>query len=493
MAESQSASLLGGRSETQRNGKAFQQLYSDSMVQRVTTGTGATLTASAIDLILEQLPSELIFVTCFWTRSESLDSIVKLLSALSERAVHAGKIIRVRICVSSLSIMQKVFHTWSSRGRIYKPSEWRSKLYLPFDLDALPHIDLAIKSVFIPPFSVMHAKYIIVDRNVCILPSCNVSWEDWFECSVQLRGPIVNELYNYWESFWGGRRDSAFSLAHVASVRPASGESHLHTDGAAPGTSDIRMDTLSHTQESRLNESTSTSPSSTSTFPATTTLALKDPIPTLLLPSSHHQNPRFRPFPWQAPAKPPSTPLNDFQMHLFATATRSIYIRTPNLTCKPVITALLNATRRGVNVHVLTNRNLMTLEQIVTAGTTTPRCVAAMQKRHASFKHHQSPYPHGRYTDDVNLESGLPLPEPALGDLKIEYYDDLARGTSLPVKAHIKLMVVDEKIVVSGSGNQDRASWYTSQEVGVAFEDENVAGRIMQLAGRTPAQMFGMG
>lgn len=126
----------------------------------------------------------------------------------------------------------------------------------------------------------------------------------------------------------------------------------------------------------------------------------------------------------------------------------------------------------------------MTLEQIVTAVTTTPRCVKAMLKHYALFA--QSRQHRHNDPDSTSLETGLPR----LGKLKIEYYDDLARGTVLPVKAHIKLMIVDERVVVLGSGNQDRASWYTSQEVGVALENEEVARRFMQLAARTPAEML---
>lgn len=39
------------------------------------------------------------------------------------------------------------------------------------------------------------------------------------------------------------------------------------------------------------------------------------------------------------------------------------------------------------------------------------------------------------------------------------------------MKCHLKCTIVDDKAVVLGSGNMDRASWFTSQEVGVAIED----------------------
>ena len=52
------------------------------------------------------------------------------------------------------------------------------------------------------------------------------------------------------------------------------------------------------------------------------------------------------------------------------------------MTCRAVIDALLAATQRGVNITIHTNRKLMTLEQLVTAGTTTPMCIKRMLVKH---------------------------------------------------------------------------------------------------------------
>ena len=37
------------------------------------------------------------------------------------------------------------------------------------------------------------------------------------------------------------------------------------------------------------------------------------------------------------------------------------------------------------------------------------------------------------------------------------------------MKTHLKMTIVDDDITVLGSGNMDRASWFTSQELGVAL------------------------
>ncbi len=75
-----------------------------------------------------------------------------------------------------------------------------------------------------------------------------------------------------------------------------------------------------------------------------------------------------------------------------------------------------------------------------------------------------------RYSEDV--ESGEPARN--LGSLQIGYY----RPTSEFERSHIKCSTVDSQVVVLGSGNMDRASWYTSQELGVAIEGEDVVKRV---------------
>jgi len=42
---------------------------------------------------------------------------------------------------------------------------------------------------------------------------------------------------------------------------------------------------------------------------------------------------------------------------------------------------------------------------------------------------------------------------------------------------------VDEEITVLGSGNMDRASWFTSQELGVAIFSQDVAREVMACIG----------
>jgi phosphatidylserine/phosphatidylglycerophosphate/cardiolipin synthase-like enzyme len=78
--------------------------------------------------------------------------------------------------------------------------------------------------------------------------------------------------------------------------------------------------------------------------------------------------------------------------------------------------------------------------------------------------------------------------------LHISYYEPIggpkARGKERgePQQSHLKMTLVDDEVAVLGSGNLDRASWFTSQELGVAFFDKDV---VKKVAGAVDEAMQG--
>lgn len=400
--------------------RAPNQLLAKAHVSSFITGSGDDVFAH-IAPQLDAAEAEIVIITCFWARSSSRGRLCEALRRASARALEAGKRIKVFIGLSSLSLLQKLFHTTSTSGHTYPPAAWNRKLGLP-PAEELRGLDLTVKSIFVRPFSVMHPKFVIVDRKKVYLPSCNVSWETWFEGCVELSGPVVGKFVEFWESFWLS-----------GSVRSA-----LHKDSSS---SDGAVDAL-------------------------------------FLPSPHHVNPRFRPLPWQSNPAAPSTPLNTFLLNLVSHASTSIYIQTPNVTAQPVLAALLDAVQRGVNVHIVTSERLMVLEQLITAGTTTSRCVNYLVRRYKGIV-------------SARMGQDEEVGDPSLGELRIEYYTPRPDGgEGEPVQSHLKLTIVDRTTVVLGSGNMDRASWFTSQELGVAIFDEAFAAEAKakieaSLVGRT--------
>ena len=375
-------------------------------------GSALDIYTSTILPALESAQYEILFVTCFWARSTSLERLCSTLVKLSDRArsqPNPTPKLRVRLCFSSRSLTQKLLHTSSTNGYIYPPSRWCS-LGLPSPED-VQGLDLQVKSLFILPFSVMHPKFVIIDRQLVLLPSCNLSWESWLECCLPLTGPIVNSFVRFWQYTWGP---------------------HDWTDLQA---------TLPPYQAS------STVTSYTAAF----------------LPSPHHRNPHFQLLPLIPPSPPPPTPLNVLLLHLFSRAQKCIVLLTPNLTSPPVISALLEALSRGVNVTVVTNRRMMILEQLITCGTITEICVWKLRRRYDRLSRWRLG-PHD-FEDVENRTDAR-----SIGSLQIGYY----RPTVKYKRTHIKCSTIDDRVVVLGSGNMDRASWYTSQELGVAIEGEEV-------------------
>lgn len=423
-------------------------LITTSNIETFMTGTGSAI-YNALAPLLESTNHELILVTCFWAPSSTLETLNSVLRTLSDKAILRGTDkIRVRLCFSSSSLFQKLFHSQSVAGQTYSPRTWTKKLGLP-DPAELGGLDLRIKSIFILPFSVIHPKFIIIDRKTVILPSCNISWEEWFEGAITMSGSVVDQFLKFYSMFWQRQHDMLplqEGDEQEAASRPKMGEIGSTV-------------TLGH-GHTVVNFATS---------PRTPTIPN---VATIFLPSPHRRNPRFQPFASFEQVVAPPTPLNTFLLSLFAKAEKSIRIQTPNLTAPPVLSALCKALGRGIHVQIVTSERLMILEQLVTGGTTTGQCVKKLIKRHKKLS---SPTSRRHATDE---EAAIVPRRP--GRLQISFFEPLhgpkkkGREGGEPQQTHVKLTIVDEEVLVLGSGNLDRASWFTSQELGVAFFHKDV-------------------
>ena len=380
---------------------------------------------------LQAAEHEVILATCFWASSSSLLDLSSALLYLSQKALARGtsEKIRVRLCFSSRSLLQKLFHTRSPQGYVYPPNAWAAKLELPSS-DRLGGLDLQVKSLFFRPVSVLHSKFVVIDRRVAFMPSCNVSWEEWCECFVAIEGPFVERLLDFWHDVWakGDFADTLYaSTTSVQRINEIAAFSRYSQDsGGLPPAGD---------------EST-----------------------IVLLPSRHHSSlSASLPF---LPQAAPSTPLNTFLLTAFAQASHSIFLVTPNFTAIPVYRTVLEALAGGVSVHIITNRRMMVVEQLVTAATLTEIYVWSLVRAYRKLRRLGL---QRRERDQSSLERGFEQGSSLarLGNLKVQYFRGLRSATAH--KMHTKCGVIDEKIYVMGSGNMDRASWFTSQELGVAL------------------------
>ncbi|KAI6537175.1 hypothetical protein ACKVWC_001466 [Pyricularia oryzae] len=506
------------------------RLVTTSRVRSFRVGTGASIYTSTLLPAILKAHHEAIIVTCFWAPSKTLDALRETLEALAahrRRIVDEGAgslpTLRVRICLSSRSLLQKLLHTSSRDGYIYPPSTWEKQLgLLSEEKLRAARIELHVKSLFFLPFSVMHPKFVVIDRRRAFMPSCNVSWEPWLEGCVEFEGDAVDALMAFYQRTWEPDMDvtlplplmqdedldeAIFNPAVEAPVLPMVRSTASYAVSFVAG----------HQQASPLvvaggHEATAT---------------LENTIQTTILPSSHHRNPRFRFLPWQAHAPAPATPLNTAVMQLMDHAQRQIYVQTPNVTAPCVIDGLLAALQRGVHVRIVTGRNMMMMEQIVTAGTTTSRCISSLIRRYEIMREAAMAPPGSRHSllsswsrppsrnygagtngEPIQTLSSLP---PPVGRLQISYFCSLHPGSKEtgkgkggrhgrrrpsdleevlddaaeePVCPHIKLMIVDGRYTLLGSGNMDRASFYTSQELGVLFHGDAFASPVQGVMDR---------
>ena len=409
-------------------------LLTSANVHSICFGTGHQVYHNAILPAIEDAEEEVILVTCFWAQSSTLIDLSQSLRKLSAKANRNRRTIRVRICFSSSSLWQKLSQTSSLEGYTWPESKWRTHLGLP-QSDELSGLDMTVKSVFQLPFSVIHPKFVVIDRRQILLPSCNVSWEAWLEGCIAMSGPVVQQAVKFWQQFWASGDDQ--------------GVLHLHET-----LQDANADAPHTTHKGGLLSSAQ--------------LHERD-VSSTFLPSPHH---RFS-LPWLSSERSPPTPLNIYLLTVFARAERHIYVQTPNLTSSNALAELLAALSRGVDITILTSAKLMRLEQIVTAGTTTQRCVRWLIKQYdgARQRHH--------ITATTDVEAGL-MPH-APGKLVVRYYEPCSksnRDQDEPVQSHLKLTIVDSKTAIFGSGNLDRASFHTSQELGVTINSERLVGEI---------------
>lgn len=415
-------------------------LLTTSRPRALHLGTGLHIFKRALLPALLEARTSIRFVTCYWADSPSLDAFrdTLLQIAARRRESKAGGVLKVSIGFSSRGLLQKLLHTASTDGYVYPPSEWTT-LGLPDEgtlRDA--RIDLTVKTLFFTPFSVMHPKYLVVDETAAWVPSCNVSWERWLEGCVALEGNVVDKILTFHEHVWGQGSWSTFGDGQ--NTPPRDGASRI-SDTTAPR-----------------DESYAASHSASAS--RTLTLASGDAVPTIFLPSPHHRNPRFSFFPFLSRENPPMTPLNAALLTLFQQAKNQITILTPNVTSWPALEALLQSLSRGVNVQIRTSKDMMFIEQLVTAGTWTSRALGQFIKRYQALLRTAA----RRSSHDV--ESAAPAP----GRLEVLYYkpsESRRAEDDEPVVSHFKMTMVDGEYVMFGSGNMDRASWWTSQEIGV--------------------------
>ena len=146
-----------------------EQVRSRGRVAELVIGNGWVTTQYITEYIV-QAREEVLFSTCFWADSPSLIALHNAFITLNNRARDGNYRVTVKV-MFSFSFRQKF---WSLKGvRKWKPNTWE-QLGLP-NPAVLDCLDLTVFSRFRKPLGVMHAKFVIIDRAMVLLPSSNIS------------------------------------------------------------------------------------------------------------------------------------------------------------------------------------------------------------------------------------------------------------------------------------------------------------------------------
>lgn len=131
---------------------------------------------------------------------------------------------------------------------------------------------------------------------------------------------------------------------------------------------------------------------------------------------------------------------------------------------------------------------MMVIEQLATAGTVTEYCVWNLVRRYKQLSRGiKSKRADASQTNSAFVSD----PEPGrqtIGKLRVSYFTPTSERPE--AKCHIKCTVIDGSAIILGSGNMDRASWYTSQELGFALEDRETVKRLLQQVDQAKQGLF---
>ena len=140
--------------------------------------------------LIVRAEAEIILATNYWENSASSNVMADALRELSKRveARNGAKVV-MKLMYDRGNLRQTV-----KNRIIVKPVYW-SRIGLPTE-DEIPGVALEIINYHRPLVGTFHAKYLIVDRRVACLNSNNVQDRPNVEMMVQLKGPVVDSIYD---------------------------------------------------------------------------------------------------------------------------------------------------------------------------------------------------------------------------------------------------------------------------------------------------------
>ena len=447
--------------------------------------------------VIVRAKKEVLFATCSWSPSDAQKLISDALKELSRRAGARGERVVVKIIYDKASAKQFIQNHQKVPVDVYSGA----KIQLPKP-DEVPNLDMEVSSLHVPLLGTLHAKFMVVDRQIGIVESNNMEDNANMEMMTHLEGPIVDSLYDCFLITWhdtfapplpthnSPARQGGFGSANEASFQtlfPPADRPEYPTDVDARGQQEILHEGTeakphlaahnpgdAHYDDSLVAEITRIqsmySPNGNETRVSAINRHLNDTSKSKATPTGlePERGDEFTPYIAHAtesfpiamvsrrPHGPPSNsdafvPQNEAFLSCIRNAKSSIFIQTPDLNASQLLPALVAAIKRGIEITYYVCLGYNDAGEMMPGQGGTNETFAS------------------------KLFSQLSPNERTL--LHIHWYT--AKDQSKPIHhqfkqraCHVKLLIADGHVGIQGSGNQDTQSWYHSQEINVMIDSE---------------------
>ncbi|KJZ75342.1 hypothetical protein HIM_05268 [Hirsutella minnesotensis 3608] len=440
---------------------------------------------------------EVFFITCSWCPSVAQQLIKNALIELSRRAGERGQRVVVKImydkaaAANAVEARQEVKPKRGMSLSILQPAGYTStSIQLPSP-DQVPNLDMEVMSFHKLVLGTLHAKFCVVDRQIAVIMSNNIEDNCNMEMMTHVEGPIASSVYDTALITWNKSFNPPLPLLDDRAAennKSTFDNEPLYLDrgrGRDQGTiaadghaqaglpehtpEDPHYDDTLEREIDRMQSCYSTKPheSRLQAVNRQLNLAVQNPIQPSgpEIPDGAEMTPYIStsteyPVPIALVSRPPygpmdaknvNVPQNEAWLSLIRNAQEHIFIQTPDLNAAPLISALVAALKRGVEVtyYVCFGYNDAG-EMMPGQGGTNEQATHSLIKT---------------------------LPPDGPERKLLHVYQYVAKDQDHPIHqkvraraCHVKLLIVDNTVGVQGSGNQDTQSWFHSQEVNIMVD-----------------------
>ncbi|KAK3074410.1 hypothetical protein LTR53_003204 [Teratosphaeriaceae sp. CCFEE 6253] len=426
---------------------------------------------------------EVLLATNFWKHSGASDLVHDAMIELSKRAGARGEMIVFKLMYDRGDVKQ-----FFGNHQPVDEKTWTSDVVGLPAKNLIPNLDLEVINFHRPPLGTFHSKFMVVDREIATMSSNNIMDNDNVEMMTHIEGPIVDSV---WETFlvsWHIQldppvpcRDTTAMSKPPPTYQEATFTQLFEPDGSfrlpeKPFNNDLpehmpgdphyddtiagEIDRMRSVLRPRQGESNAD----------VVCRHLNKPTKLTIKPTAPAREPNLHFFPFipcppteavpmaMASRKPYAdlsnqsefVPQNECWLSLIRNAKRTVFIQTPDLNAKPLLPALVEAVKCGVEVTYYVCEGYNDLGELLPGQGGTNEMAARTL--------------HEQITSPAEKQR-----------LQIFYY--VAADQDHPIhnsfkqrSCHIKLLIADERVGVQGSGNQDTQSWFHSQEVNVMVD-----------------------